>query len=235
MAENGRKKFQRFSTFSLEVKVAVVLFVLIAVGGIFYGFRDIFFQLEKPFFSQIYYSGPKYLSLEEREAQEIENQKKNDTDEDGVNDYDEIYIFKTSPYLVDTDSDGVDDAQEIRLGKDPSCPEGENCRKAFASIDEEGEFPTFIDSLVERPVLEIDFSTLNSTEDLKAKIAQTSSADLREILLGTGIDPLIVEKLDDNQLRALFNTAADDAQQVGVIDQLLSEQEKINSETTIEE
>ena len=36
-----------------------------------------------------------------------------DTDQDGLNDYEELYLYSTSPYLADTDSDGLDDAAEL--------------------------------------------------------------------------------------------------------------------------
>ena len=53
--------------------------------------------------------------------------KQKDTDQDGLSDYDELKVYKTSPYLGDTDSDGLDDRTEIVQGTDPLCPEGQNC------------------------------------------------------------------------------------------------------------
>lgn len=53
--------------------------------------------------------------------------KKRDTDKDGVSDYDEIYVFHTSPYIRDTDSDGIPDGDEIKRGTNPLCPEGKDC------------------------------------------------------------------------------------------------------------
>ncbi len=53
--------------------------------------------------------------------------KQKDTDFDGLNDYDELYTYATSPYLKDSDSDGINDAQELNRGSDPNCPEGQNC------------------------------------------------------------------------------------------------------------
>lgn len=53
-----------------------------------------------------------------------------DTDQDGINNYEELFFYTTSPYLSDTDSDGIDDKQEIDAGTDPLCPEGERCTAA---------------------------------------------------------------------------------------------------------
>ena len=50
-----------------------------------------------------------------------------DTDHDGLSDYDELRNYGTSPYLPDTDSDTVKDKDEIDRGTDPNCPEGKVC------------------------------------------------------------------------------------------------------------
>jgi hypothetical protein len=51
-----------------------------------------------------------------------------DTDGDGINDFDELYFYNTSPYLADTDSDGVTDYDEIFVrSTDPICPTGADC------------------------------------------------------------------------------------------------------------
>ena len=55
-----------------------------------------------------------------------------DTDRDGLNDYEELNFYQTSPYLPDTDSDGARDKAEIDAGEDPLCPKGEECRAASA-------------------------------------------------------------------------------------------------------
>lgn len=55
-------------------------------------------------------------------AQEFEydtNPFSADTDEDGLSDYDEIYIYNTNPNMWDTDSDGMGDGTEITSGLNP--------------------------------------------------------------------------------------------------------------------
>ena len=42
-----------------------------------------------------------------------------DTDEDGINDFDEVNTFATNPLLPDTDMDGFTDLEEINAGSDP--------------------------------------------------------------------------------------------------------------------
>ncbi len=48
-----------------------------------------------------------------------------DTDKDGITDYDEVNIFNTDPFRADTDGDGFVDGVEVRKGYDPldSVPE----------------------------------------------------------------------------------------------------------------
>jgi len=63
--------------------------------------------------------------------------KQRDTDVDGINDFEELYIYKTSPYLADTDSDGKTDIEEIKAGEDPTCPAGQNCFRTAELYTEE--------------------------------------------------------------------------------------------------
>ena len=64
-----------------------------------------------------------------------------DTDEDGLDDWSELNVHKTSPYLADSDSDGATDSDEIAQGTDPVCPEGRVCGsdiiKTLENIQEE--------------------------------------------------------------------------------------------------
>lgn len=68
-------------------------------------------------------------------ASGIDALRDQDTDSDGLNDYDEIYIVKTSPYIADSDSDGIPDKEEYNQGTDPNCPEGENCNRTIIADD----------------------------------------------------------------------------------------------------
>ncbi len=63
----------------------------------------------------------------EENARALEILQEKDTDQDGLSDYAEIYLYKTSAYLPDTDSDGITDAIEIAQSTNPNCPEGTDC------------------------------------------------------------------------------------------------------------
>ena len=64
-------------------------------------------------------------------AQDLQSK---DTDGDGLDDFEELQVFSTSPYLADTDGDNIDDAKEVQSGKDPNCPEGKTCGVGEAAI-----------------------------------------------------------------------------------------------------
>ena len=63
----------------------------------------------------------------ESTARSEEDMRATDTDQDGLSDYDELYIWNTSPYLKDTDSDTLSDKEEVAMGSDPNCPVGQQC------------------------------------------------------------------------------------------------------------
>ncbi|NMA91138.1 MAG: VWA domain-containing protein, partial [Amphibacillus sp.] len=46
-----------------------------------------------------------------------------DTDEDGLTDYDEIFVYYTDPLSTDTDADGLSDILEIEYDMDPNNPD----------------------------------------------------------------------------------------------------------------
>jgi hypothetical protein len=48
-----------------------------------------------------------------------------DSDDDGVSNYDEVALFKTDPFVSDTDADGFTDGSEILSGYDPIDPRQE--------------------------------------------------------------------------------------------------------------
>lgn len=114
-----------------------------------------------------------------------------DTDKDGLNDFDELYVYSTSPYLADTDSDGIPDKTEVEKGSDPVCPEGKDCAqfgidaaampvKALATSSFEGE--------------QADFNLA----DLEK--ATNDPAQIRRMLLESGVDKKVLDATTDAEL-----------------------------------
>ncbi len=125
------------------------------------------------------------------EAQTLQDLQGKDTDEDGISDFDEQYVYTTSPYLLDSDSDGVADLQEITDGTNPNCPEGESCAQERVNTNS---------------------VTIDASEALaglsSAQVAQIESAvtpaQLRQELINSGVAASDLSGLSDEQLMELF-------------------------------
>jgi hypothetical protein len=124
-----KKTRKSFFELSRQQQVVLVILVVLGVGGLVLGARSFGTNIRRPFIEQLqeYAKAGDYLTPEERARQEEQELKSKDTDGDGLNDYDELNVFNTSPYLKDTDSDGFDDQTEVFSNNDPNCPEGEDC------------------------------------------------------------------------------------------------------------
>lgn len=111
---------QRFSAAVLGICGSVSL-----VLSMFY----ISYNLREPFLVQktTVAASQKLFADSDAKSQETERSKAKDTDRDGLSDYAELYLYRTSPYLADSDSDGQPDSIEIAQGSDPNCPSGQNC------------------------------------------------------------------------------------------------------------
>ncbi len=109
--------------FSREQKTGFVLLLIFAVLAI--GMAG--FQIRNNIYSP-FVIHPERSNLAAAPTQtEDEKLQQQDTDHDGISDYEEINFYGTSAYLPDTDSDGVGDKEEIDRGTDPNCPEGTTC------------------------------------------------------------------------------------------------------------
>lgn len=125
---------------------------------------------------------------------EEEKQKKEDTDGDGLSDWDELNIYKTSPYIFDSDSDGLSDGAEIMSNTDPNCPQGKICSTA----SQDSPAAETEDSAGDFQALEDD----SDPADLSALLAgQLDAASLRKILLDSGsVAKEDLEKISDAEL-----------------------------------
>ena len=115
------------------------------------------------------------------------------SDEDDLNDYDEVYIYGTDPAKTDTDDDAISDSSEIKLGLDPNDPQ------TFGVPDSEYIFSQVISSdseilseinTEESPyTLSIELDTNMYAEDeVTAEISGYSKTIENEAMLGNGVD-----------------------------------------------
>lgn len=132
------------------------------------------------------------------EADYINLLKNTDTDHDGLSDYEEIYTYKTSPYLADTDSDGIPDKTEVDNGTDPNCPQGKSCNVAI-------DTSTANSIASSTPTNSNSLNTLNPTTADEAALknalnGQSDAATLRQLLISSGASAADINKISDADL-----------------------------------
>ncbi len=120
----------------------------------------------------------------------IESLREKDTDGDGLTDYDEFYIYKTSPYIADSDSDGLPDKEEIDAGNDPNCPIGKNCSRTTIANTNTTE-------VLVNGVQVGEGTTTSNSGDLTAD-------ELRQILRDAGASEEQLSQISDEDLLATY-------------------------------
>ncbi len=121
-----------------------------------------------------------------------------DSDGDSISDYEEINIYKTSPYLEDSDSDGINDNQEISEGTDPNCPKGKICNAAESSPAPAASSTI---SQEEVPVVSGDAAIVPGIGD------EVTPDTLRQLLLQNGWDAATLEKISDEDIMKSYEEA----------------------------
>lgn len=117
-----------------------------------------------------------------------------DSDGDGLSDYDETNIYRTSPYLEDSDSDGLNDKQEIAQGTDPNCPSGKICNAVEAA-------PIASSSTVSGDVLPAETPVLSGAASIVPGMGnEITPTTLRQILLQNGYDQATLDKISDEDI-----------------------------------
>ena len=171
---------------SKEQKIGVILLSVFAIFAIGLGILQIRNTMYAPFALN-----KKIPYIVKDDINSNEALMYRDTDKDGLNDFDELYVYATSPYLADTDSDGISDKDEVGRGTDPLCAEGQTCAEAGISED----------ALPNKASLASASSTLgpaHSPQDLDKTL--NDPAQIRKVLLDSGMDKKILDKTSDADL-----------------------------------
>jgi len=217
---------EKVNRYSKEQKIGLILlsaFVLLAVT---LGLIQIRNTIHAPF--ALNTSIPPLIG---KEVNTIDALRYRDTDGDGLSDYDELYIYGTSPYLWDTDGDGISDYDEIMRGTNPLCPEGQVC----GNIADSGDaipIPIGHEQLFDMTGEDIfpDIDVLFSPENM------------RLILIDSGLDKSVVDMISDEEINQMVieiltseeafsesdikNTNPEDVQQaIDYFNKLMAEQE----------
>lgn len=219
---------QLFSTYQ---KLTLWIFIVVGAATFVFGILNFQKSIVLPFARRGGANG--FQTADEQEKARTQKLKTQDTDGDTITDYDELYVFRTSPFLEDTDSDGVTDGKEIAAATDPNCPQGKTCRQALlatagadtsaasggavqgsaaAAGTAQGSAATTTapqaaipdgDTIVQ--VITDSFGDISTLTP--ARISQTltamSTADLKTFLGKLGIPEGAISKADDATLRKL--------------------------------
>jgi len=117
-----------------------------------------------------------------------------DTDRDGLSDFDELYIYGTSPYIADSDSDGISDGEEVKRGTNPMCAPGQDC-----SLTPDAAAIAVSSSTVD-PSLAVPAE--QPANDLTKAIQDP--AQVRQMLIGAGVSKDVVDKVSDADLMQMI-------------------------------
>ncbi|MEK9155162.1 MAG: hypothetical protein AAB839_00770 [Patescibacteria group bacterium] len=160
------------------------------------------------------YTGPKFLTGDEQQQQEMDRLKGEDTDDDGLDDYSELYVYRTSPYLKDSDSDGADDKTEVMNGDDPNCSPTMPCASVAAdTVNPTDLRGSFAEDLAKETAGSVAGGAPSAEPvDIVATLAAMSTDQIRALLIEAGGDPTTINALTDDQLRSALAQALGDLQ-----------------------
>jgi hypothetical protein len=176
-------------------KLIFIILIIFGVVTLVYGFVSLT--------TNIY--GSRFKGVDSSQVQDgrlmndlLEMQNR-DTDKDGLSDYDEEYVYQTSPYLPDTDSDGVGDKKEIDDGFDPLCPKGQDCRGVTTEQKENS-------GKTEDGLKDGSVNVDNGLPDeFKNELEKMTPEQIRQLLLESGqLTESQVEQIDDETLLKIF-------------------------------
>lgn len=163
-----------------EDRKILITFTVFAVFILAFGF----FRLRESIVGPFRLSKIATAQLTEEDLYQILSQR--DTDGDGLSDWEEIFIYGTSPFLVDTDGDGFTDYEEVMAGSDPLDPES-------TPLNPHPERP--------RPIYRVAEST---DQEIDQNVYDFSPENIRNVLIDVGVDKKILDNIDDETLKKLY-------------------------------
>lgn len=194
MAENTESTAVK-NNLSKEQKIGFILMLFFAIFAIGLGFLQI-----RNTFSAPFALSNKIPATIKNEINTVEALRFRDTDRDGLNDFDEIYVYTTSAYIVDTDSDGLSDKEEVDKGTNPLCAEGSDC-SALGVAGAESPLNAPTTTTANLPGAETLSDIGPAPADLEE--ALKNPAQIRQMLIQSGLKKEVLDKISDADLMAL--------------------------------
>lgn len=193
MPESGTERL-----LSKEQKTGFVLLLLFAVlmliaGGL---------QLRNTIYTPFVVRAPENTNINDLLQDEDILLQAIDTDQDGLNDFEEIEFYQTSRFIPDTDSDGISDKEEIDAGTDPLCAEGSDCSILLG--DPRANDPQIGLDIPTPPTPEEIVGIVNPEDDVPdVESVMNDPEQIRELIFKTG--QLTREQLDAIDDETLLN------------------------------
>jgi len=144
--------------------------------------------------------------------------KSTDTDKDGLSDYDEIYVYKTSPYLEDTDSDGLTDKQEVNNGSDPTCPKGQDCTSPVvdtSTVVNSGNGSGATAATNTEASVSLDSTAISESVLQDVLNGKSDAATLRQFLISGGATKEELDQISDADLLKSYQETLDSQNAAG--------------------
>ena len=157
------------------------------------------FQWRASFKSAFVSQAGAFKTPEQVEQERVEAMKDKDTDGDTLTDFEETYVYKTSPYLADSDSDGDNDQDELKAGEDPNCPRDKNCVETGLGANLS-------------PQAAVASSTAQIEDDAMRQLLNPTPAQIRALLLQNGVKESDLAGIDDATLLSLYQQSLQEVQ-----------------------
>lgn len=196
MVDGERQAAETKSGISKEQKIGFVLLFAFALMTVGLGVLQLRNNIYGPFALNNTIPSSIKDSVNSTEALQLR-----DTDKDELSDFDELYVYGTSPYLMDSDSDGEGDKQEIEKGADPLCAEGQQCTGIIAS----GEAEVVNDVSSSLKVLGVEPSANFGPEPVDLNQALQDPAQVRSLLQGAGVGQEVLKAISDQELMSMVS------------------------------
>lgn len=158
-----------------EIKPGLIVgaLAILTLTGLFFTVSNWFDSLRLPFARNASLAEANVndsLDLANNDVANLLALKEKDTDQDGLTDYDELYLYKTSPYIPDSDSDGYADGEEVKSNQDPNCPAGVSCASLTLPGDAQAapNLPDNLDALTPDQIRSLLLQNGASAEELNS-------------------------------------------------------------------
>ncbi len=179
------ENFSRTGSFTREQRIGFSLLLVFAVLAVGLGFLQIRNTLYAPF--ALTSTVPTTLKNDVNTPDAL---RYRDTDHDELNDFDELYVYSTSPYLYDTFSYGLSDKEVVAKGL-ALCPKGQ-CNDA-TTVSSSGVVSSTIPTEPEQP---------DGLTPAAFAAALQDPAQIRAMLIQAGVNEEDLKKISDKDLLA---------------------------------